>query len=135
MYMYECRNLYYPYSSIIILYGFMGRFQEGCDLRLSFLLAMVCILFFCSTAPESGNFVSRSGESWCFPTGWQKKLLTHTPLGKQIKQINILTKYNYIYSNIFYLFKVVIFPYAKVCSLTFCLLINFLIVYLYPIHQ
>ena len=23
-----CRNLYYPYSSII-LYGFMGRFQQG----------------------------------------------------------------------------------------------------------
>ena len=32
-----CRNLYYPYSSII-LYGFMGRFQQGClsETKLTF---------------------------------------------------------------------------------------------------
>ena len=39
-----------------------SRGWQTCDLRLSFLLVMVCILFFCSTVPESGNFVSRSGQ-------------------------------------------------------------------------
>ena len=38
-----------------------SRGWHTCDLRLSFLLDKVSILFFCSTAPESGNFVSRSG--------------------------------------------------------------------------
>ena len=38
-----------------------SRGWQTCDLRLCFLLAKVSILFFCSTAPESGNFVSHSG--------------------------------------------------------------------------
>ena len=40
----------------------LPRSTITCNLRLSFLLAMVYILFFCSTVPESGNFVSRSGQ-------------------------------------------------------------------------
>ena len=54
-----------------------SRGSQTCDLRLSFLLAKVFILFFSSTAPESGNFISRNGrEVGAFrPEGGKRHLL------------------------------------------------------------
>ena len=81
-----------------------GRGWQTCDLRLSFLLAMVCILFFYSTVPESGNFVSRSGrEVGAFRTEGRKSLfrtctiftITKLPLGRS----NISASFMWIEAN------------------------------------
>ena len=47
-----------------VLYQVSLRKHSAKAVSSGFLLAMVCILFFCSTVPESGNFDSRSGQKF-----------------------------------------------------------------------